>query len=241
MRPPFAVVAVALFSDVFEYSKREHGSVPWALGPVCYRIHDVVPVSSTIRVSGSLGLFYLLPDAITALEADAVVQERIRAWRVAFGSAIIFEPLERALSIRQPAALAIALGHKDIENRSSKIFGVAPPASASTAAGLGVPVAAAAAASSAMGLPVPSPLTAAAVHAAALDMSAAATTLSTRQLARMRQLLGPLRKSAAPSVAHVALTMAITSVTGDASDSNMQEVVAAAARASSRRGKQDRR
>ncbi len=228
------MVAVVLFSDVFEYSKRVHGNLPWALGPVCYRIHDVIPVTTVITVTGSLGLFFLLPETVAALEADAVVQKGIQAWHRIYGNAIMVEPLERALSIRQPAAAAIASGHKNIENRSSKIFGVAPPTSASAATGAAV------AASSALGLPIPTPMSAASVHAATLDMAAAATTLSARQLTRMRAILGPLgmQTAAAQSVAHVALTMAVTSITGEASDSDMQKVVAVA-RAQTRRGKKD--
>jgi hypothetical protein len=84
------------------------------------------PLKQThVPCSGNLGLFYLTPESHALLLADPAVSAKVAEWKqvaLASSTGLIDDNLTRGLSVRQPAAEAIACGKKTIENRSRSIF-----------------------------------------------------------------------------------------------------------------------
>ena len=124
------IICLALIADAFEFQTPSPSDGPvssWAFGPTCYHIVDVYYIQNFIPHSGNLGLSTLTESAHAELISDHLLMVKMEQWRQrALGSATgwIEDNLTRALSIRQPAAEAIAVGTKDIENRSRQIFAV---------------------------------------------------------------------------------------------------------------------
>jgi hypothetical protein len=112
--PTGRIVALVLMGVAYKFDPKLPQS-QWAFGEWCHPILDSVRVSGDFVHKGNLGLTPLTSEASAAIADDDLLQAKLLKWG-ASGAKIM------GLTVRQPAAEAIASGEKDVENRPKQLF-----------------------------------------------------------------------------------------------------------------------
>jgi hypothetical protein len=114
--PKGVIVALALVGLPFKFDPSVPGSI-WAHGEYCHPIFDCIRVPGSLKHTGNLGFTPLSNEAAEFIESDILLQDRLQEWGASKATIM-------GLTVRQPAAEAIASGRKNIENRSRVLFKV---------------------------------------------------------------------------------------------------------------------
>ena len=118
--PTGQLLGLALIDAAFPFCA-EHVLDPWAHGPFCLRVHDVVRFPTPMPLRGRVNIFPIKPRSLaqSILEMNAV-RDKINRWNVSFEFESDASAL-RAVTVLQPFGEAIIRGVKTIENRSTNL------------------------------------------------------------------------------------------------------------------------
>jgi len=112
--PTGYIVALALMGMPFQYDALASES-KWAYGKWCHPILDTVRMPGLFQHTGNLGLVPVSAEARAYIARDPELQAKL-------ASLGALDATIMGLTVRQPAAEAIASGEKDIENRPRLLF-----------------------------------------------------------------------------------------------------------------------